>query len=154
VEQVETVSNYYVFLDIDGVLLTLIDRSFPSWQTVDALNKITSTTGASIVVSSSWRKAGYNGIKEKLREWGVVGDIAGITPDLSVQDEDTGIWKAVQRGEEIQDWLDRHDPEGHFVILDDETDMAHLAPYLVRTYYEVGLTHVHAQLAIEMLRAR
>ena len=38
-----------------------------------------------------------------------------------------------------------------FVILDDDSDMAHLMPRLVRTSFDAGLTWEHANAAIAML---
>ena len=56
-----------------------------------------------------------------------------------------------ERGHEIQEWLDRHPETESFVILDDGTDMAHLASYLVNTDFANGLEDKHVSQAIEIL---
>lgn len=93
-----------IFLDIDGVLNSdnfyeEIFRNKPENQLVttngvwrysyDAggidsrcvkwLNKVTNDTGAVIVVTSSWRKEGLEGISSILAKAGVKGQVVGIT---------------------------------------------------------------------------
>lgn len=121
-----------VFLDIDGVLNTCdgvetgINRAL-----VEHLNQLVRDTGASVVVSSSWRIVGLRQIRATLREHGFVGRVCGVTPISS-----GGV-----RGLEIQAWLDNcRWPVAGLVILDDNDDMAHLGPHLVRTDYRRGLT--------------
>ena len=55
------------------------------------------------------------------------------------------------RGQEIQRWLDAAPPLAGLVILDDEADMLHLAPWLVQTSFETGLLDAHADAALAML---
>lgn len=57
------------------------------------------------------------------------------------------------RGLEIDDWLSKnlYAGETRFVILDDESDMAHLIDHLVQTNMETGLTEAHADAATKML---
>jgi hypothetical protein len=47
---------------------------------------------------------------------------------------------AYHRGEEIQAWLTENPDVTQFVILDDDSDMAHLIDHLVQTDHKVGLT--------------
>lgn len=58
------------------------------------------------------------------------------------------------RGEEIQRWIDRFDGEIEgIVILDDDSDMLHLTPWLVRTPFETGFRKNHildAQIVLRM----
>lgn len=140
-----------VFLDIDGVLVnraSLIKASglkaTADPQCVAALNKITDTTGAAIVVSSTWRLLGLDAIRAKLNEWGVKAAVLDITGDLYTS-----------RGVEIVDWMCRWKSAGNeiddFVILDDDADMGHLIGHLVRTRFERGLTEADAQRAIKAL---
>lgn len=146
-----------VFLDFDGVLVVPRtrgqsgSRSVADPDCVAALNFVLSVTGARIVVSSSWRGAMLSPMKEVLRGWGVLPkSVLGVTPRLRELGK-----PSIPRGREIQAWLDeraaaRGDVEG-FVILDDDSDMEHLLPRLVKTDYEQGLTIERANLAINLL---
>jgi hypothetical protein len=150
-----------IFLDIDGVLVNrwslsnhsgIFAKAHP--DCVAALNRITDETGARVVVSSTWRKCGISKMRGFLNEWGVTGKAIGCTPDLSKQA--CGFLVGAQRGDEIQCWLDERelhkgDVES-FVILDDDSDMKHLTPHLVRTTFEYGLTMKDAERAIELLQ--
>ena len=117
-----------------------------------ALNHILERTGASIVVTSVWRYDGLMKVKERLAAWGVLpGRVIGITPVLCRTEK--GWSQGLRRGDEIQRWMDDYQRETieAFVILDDDSDMKHLLPYLVLTNTEQGLTMEDAQRAIEML---
>ena len=151
-----------VFLDLDGVMniyqkgYTCVN-GYPDQritpEAVHYLNEITRITGAKIVVSSSWRRC-YT-IK-KLRDMlnvqsGIQGEIIDVTP--------MDLWQRVQklnvyRGDEIQYWLDQHPEVESFVILDDDDDMCHLLPKLVRTpgfRSGSGLSRKNAATAIKIL---
>lgn len=153
-----------VFLDMDGVLVTRAtcgkprqDPPYDCYSRVDPacvaqLNRITDATGAVIVVSSSWRHGSerrFQKLKVYLADMGVHARIIGRTPQLSGW---TGtIWVSKQRGDEIQDWISAAGADVPFVILDDESDMAHLKHRLVQTTFDHGLTREHADAAIAML---
>lgn len=145
-----------IFLDIDGVLVNRASlrqasglRASADPKCVSALNKIIAETDAKIVVSSTWRRSGVNFVIQKLRSWGVSGDIVGLTPVLNVVN--------VERGNEIQTWIDENTQLGKiitsFVILDDDDDMLHLTNRLVQTVFEDGLTESDADRAIGILGA-
>lgn len=146
------------FLDFDGVLnsgkfLAAQDKKkFPSQREfrdaqidpdkVELLNQIISASGTKIVISSTWRKLEpLDELKKLLVSKGLIGEIIGITPESC-----SGI-----RGEEIQEWLDDHPDVESFVILDDNQDMAHLLPRLIKTAFSDGLLKKHVNRAIEML---
>jgi len=139
-----------IFLDFDGVVLC--ERAYrrgrvngqlvPEPSCVAALNRITRESGAQIVVSSTWRMFGEAKVRALLAEWGVEAEVIGITPDLSHRPP---------RGVEIQTWLARNPSPRSFVILDDDKDMGHLLPYLVRTSFSSGLTEADADRAIAIL---
>lgn len=140
-----------IFLDIDGVLVTRAEimvasgmRATAKASCVAVLNRITDVTGAVIVVSSSWRYGGEQWMREKLIEWGVRAEMIGITPVR---------WK-VDRGREIQAWIATAGPVDAIVILDDDSDMAHLLSRLVKTEMVNGLTEAHAERAITLLTER
>ena len=152
-----------IFLDIDGVLNN--DLWFQNWQDyislckekidhaerqwfdprcVAVLNDITDSTGAKIVVSSSWRIGRtVEGLKTLLEEIGVTGEVISKTPSLSfsgLKDYDY----SVPRGNEIKAWLETNKEilsvkisKVKYVILDDDSDMLywqrinfiHIDPY-------------------------
>lgn len=147
-----------LFLDIDGVLVNreslmkasgIHAKAHPAC--VAALNEIVSKTGANVVVSSTWRHFGLLKMKDFLSDWGVKAKVLDCTPDLTRKRG--AIYSNVCRGDEIQAWLDGYDryPVESFVILDDDSDMNHLLPRLVKTEFERGLTMEDAARAIEML---
>jgi hypothetical protein len=139
----------YIFLDIEGVLT---NRGEQAWSDsadpacVARLNQLTEGTGAALVVSSTWRSQGLEELSALLRDWGVTGQVAGITDDLSFLDLTTPI--GITRGDEIGQWLDRH-PGGveDFVILDDDDDMGGLRPFLVLVENNAGLTDEQTERA-------
>jgi hypothetical protein len=109
-----------LFLDIDGVVCT--PRSFHAYglrkwdpTACEMIKKICLANSYKIVCSSSWRFDGkvtqawfkHYGLKELLHPgW------CTTLKELSC------------RGEEIQDWLNKHkDSVAEFVILDDDSDM-------------------------------
>jgi hypothetical protein len=160
-----------VFLDVDGVLNSRDwlfapeqqenELRFPgeahlsmNREMVALVNRILAGSGAKVVVSSSWRCAfEVPQLREILARAGLEGDVIGATP-LPVF--------GVPRGCEIQAWLDQHGGAGKeavnfgwpapFVILDDDRDMAHLLPQLVRTTWAKGLEDIHVDAALAMLR--
>jgi hypothetical protein len=145
-----------VFLDFDGPILPAqshetrrsLDRK--AWpDSVEALNRITETTGAVIVISSNWRAQGLRKIMMLLASWGVTGKVAGMTPILFHKID--GRWNGAPRGEEIAGYLRGKKNVESFVILDDDRDMGELESHLIQTPFDAGLTEKDADLAIDML---
>jgi hypothetical protein len=115
---------------------------------VRELNRITDTTQAKIVLSSSWRigtASRFYYLKQYLKMEGVKAEIIGRTPDFVLVAGQFG-----DRGDEIQKWLTTH-PVKRFVILDDECDMSMHMSKLVRTQKAPGLTSWDADRAIQLL---
>ena len=148
-----------VFLDFDGVLNSteymLSDRPTARERggvmgldplAVARLNRLIKATSAEVVVTSVVRhRKRRTELCDILNERGFVGTVRGMTPWLNL---DHG------RGLEIQAWLDesaRRLGPIEFVILDDDTDMHHLLPRLVKTSFETGLTDADVDQAILML---
>lgn len=140
-----------LFLGIDGVLNSsqficgvkihefkysnLIDPN-----TVYLLNKITSDTNASIVISSSWKE--NEDIYHTLYDAKVSAPIIGKTPSLG----------NVDREHEIFKWLEGYPSPLHgMAIIDNSFDMKNLIHYSVKTNAEVGLTYVEVFKAIDIL---
>jgi len=145
-----------VFLDIDGVLNNLASLRFPRTRVkcsnhsysaahpacVKAVNHVIASTGARIVVSSTWRGIGLKVLFEIFHAWGITGMTIGTTPLF-----DYGF----ERGDEIANWLKNNPDVDSFVILDDGDDMGALKERLVQTNYEIGLTQKDAERAVKML---
>jgi hypothetical protein len=134
-----------IFLDFDGVLVTAHDRyKAGSPFCVFNLNRITDATGAKLVVSSSWRILfEMDELVRFLREWGVTGEVIGKTPVIH----------DVERGIEIQKWLkmNRSLNVTDIIILDDDSDMAHLKHELIKCCAHNGLGEPQVEAAIERL---
>lgn len=152
-----------VFLDFDGPIIPLraqmkgggINKTADS-SCIQCLNHVTETTGASIVVSSTWRMYGLPKLRSLLKKWGATGNVIGITPTLESRTA-SGIWQSAPRGLEIAEFIKNwnlfhpKDEIQNFVIFDDDRDMDYLMPFLIHTPYEKGITQSDADLAIERL---
>lgn len=112
----------WVSTESDRFVLKLFDG-----ESVAALNALVAATGAVVVVSSSWRHFYHRDphvLVGLLRNAGVVGEIAGVTP-THVHD----------RGDAIEAWLvASEEAEWRVAILDDEgpATFRHLAPWHVK----------------------
>jgi len=114
---------------------------------VHRLNWIVTTTGADVVVSSSWRH-GYSlgDLAVILSRRGFTGRLVGKTDDF--------VASATERGHEIAAWLERHKTlVERFVVLDDNSDMDGVRDCFVQTSAAVGLTREDAMRAIQILGA-
>ena len=117
-----------IFLDIDGVLRTdksdkdwsvrlnlpipkrVFDRNF-SPKSVSNINYITGLTRSKIVITSTWRtNFNLSELKKIFINQGIVGDVIDITTI-----------NGLNRGEEIQEYLDTHDID-NYVVIDDQVD--------------------------------
>jgi len=151
-----------IFLDIDGVLNSAnyiknpnIDFDDPTYQidpvAVVRLNRITDTTGAKIVVSSTWRLAFLThptplpALQACMQSYKITGEVIGMTPEKANALRN-------RRGKEIQKWLNDHYNEiDKFVIIDDDTDMGRIRTHQVVTKFEDGLQDYHVDRIIEIL---
>jgi len=151
--------NKIIFIDFDGVLNTgdccrfgpgrsgedaykiFSGEKYFNQECVANLNKITNTTGAQLVISSSWRSAfTMDDLAELVAKQGVSGKVVGRTPKLYTF-----------RGLEIKEWLNKHPEVETFVIFDDMDDMESLLPHLIQTEYDDGLEKKHVEAAIKVL---
>ena len=149
-----------IFLDFDGVIETIYweknkdgvwdfnvhktgRRELNNKQAIGWLNELYKKVPYDVVVSSTWRigmsldelqglliRSGFN------REIKVIG----TTPILYQQ-----------RGLEIQEWIDTTEFKGKFIIIDDDSDMCHLLPRLVRCDCQLGFTIYDYQKALRLL---
>ena len=134
-----------VFLDIDGVLNDGIDPKAQEGSVL-ALNYITRSTAAAIVVHSSWRYTlSLEGLRGALLAMGVAGRVLDVCdtprhqamPDdcsrIIISGPDLAEWQAGapsdhERAVAIWRWLRDHpeyDPGERFVILDDDPCLGH-----------------------------
>ena len=151
-------SRKIIFLDVDGVLNSaewsqwLWDNHVKKYYCYELLDQkailclqdIVFTTGAEIVLSSSWRISSKmtKMLEEQLKPY-----------SLSIIDRTISDARG-ERGDEIKEWLSRNPDVTHYVILDDDNDMSDIADHLVRTTFHRGLLPEHAAKAIEMLTAK
>ena len=160
-----------IFLDIDGVLNVITQGrdkygSIFHKQLEDNLAYIIESTGAKIIISSTWRFSGLQVMQEMWSYRCLPGEVIGITPDCAdlVESGQFEYYDMVERGHEIQEWLEKHQDVENYVILDDTNDMlqsqhAHFVrcsnnlnhPDCVDIGY--GLTRICADEAIRILNS-
>ena len=138
-----------IFLDVDGVLNDMADDNigedwdYPSPKHLEPLKEIVERTGASIVLTSSWRliKGACKRLQEAMEPYGLTW--IDSTRELGPN-----------RGAEIRDWLHRHPDLKHFVILDDDVDGFNgcMANKFITTKPISGLLPCHVNLACAILQ--
>lgn len=167
-----------IFLDVDGVLNHVAFRKTTSVispvgtppelrglqlidpDAVERLNALVEKTGAEVVLSSSWRVRGVDGMQTILAAAGFRAELVDRTPLRA--EYDPAVYERLRgeppvdeyswpRGYEIQQWLDDHHDVESIVILDDASSMEHLMPWLVQTSLRDGLLDTHIDMAIEVL---
>jgi len=145
-----------IFLDIDGVLSHYKSRWNIDPQKVALLEEILKSTGAKIVVSSSWRvgcRDGKDFVDKMFSTW---------RSELSTQKRDSLFIESIidvtdhmgrERGDEIQRWLDAHEDEVEtYVILDDDNDMLEEQLFnFVQTDGWYGMSDRTVELATQIL---
>lgn len=143
-----------IFLDLDGVMITgsyqKRSTQFEGYRftpsCVDNLKQMMEKTGAKIVVTSTYRMAGFEYLRKMFEANGLTEGLIGQTPVIEYS----------IRGEEIRQYIEEShfDPSNaveQFVILDDHDDMGELLPYLVQTHWVSGLDEEAKEKAIDML---
>lgn len=114
---------------------------------VDNLKSIVEATGASIVISSTWRK---HYTVDKFKEmFAVYGWDNAPVIDKTVRLATHSVFDTYCRGDEIAQWVKENNPES-FVIIDDDNDMLPGQPF-VQTDFERGLQVWDAKRSIELL---
>lgn len=159
-----------LFLDMDGVLNSdpyLLDNGTEmtptgrqlTWphghidpKNVEILNRILLTSGASVVLSSSWRRLiNLEDLTKVLRTRGYKGpDLMDLTPTA----RDLPGWQPfTPRRKEIQVWLDGHPEVDHYVILDDDPD-AEIKGHYIQTDCMTGLVEDQVEEALRILKKK
>lgn len=121
--------NKIIFLDIDGVL-NVIGQGHDEYGQIfhkhleDNLRWIIEETGAKIVISSTWRMSGLKVMQEMWKKRNLPGEVIGITPDLAEAKTYFSLeyYDAVERGHEIQKYIDDNNIK-YYCIIDDDNDM-------------------------------
>jgi len=107
-----------IFLDIDGVLNVYCEGRDKYGccfhkHLEENLKYIVESTGAKIVITSTWRMSGLKTMKDMWKHRNLAGQVIDITAVL----DDI-------RGVEIQKWLDKNRKRvSNYVIIDDDDDM-------------------------------
>jgi hypothetical protein len=118
-----------IFLDIDGVLNVYCESRDEFGcvfheHLVDNLRHIIEQTGAKIVISSTWRMDGLETMKRMWLKRGLPGEVIDITPTVVdvVERGTCEFYDLVDRGFEIQQWIDDNNVT-NYCIIDDDNDM-------------------------------
>lgn len=123
-----------IFLDIDGVLSDRSNgcRTFND-MAASQIALLCHETRAVIVITSAWR--GGDNLHSELRRTGLMPYAIGETPRIDFKNG-----RRLERGDEIQAWLNEHRPYiDTFVIIDDDADMGKLRPRLIQVIRPDGL---------------
>lgn len=139
-----------VFLDVDGVLHSLYGDDIFQDSCCEQLERILRTTGASIVLSSTWRmEVQQLSMINAMLQRRALPPISECTEVLNSE---------CGRAEEITRWLDGHPEVTSWVALDDldleqgsHIHAQRMSGHFVRTAQEVGLTEKESAQAIEVL---
>lgn len=145
-------SKKILFLDIDGVCNSLEyakRHGMNLWHATDPalvklVRRIIEETKCDVVLSSTWRL--YPEAKAVVRR--DVCHFIDCTKDLQ-GGEKRGV---VDRGVEVQEWLDRHPEVQQYAILDDEPDFLP-NQWLFKTTFAKGITEEIADAVIAHLNA-
>ena len=152
-----------IFLDIDGVLncSETEDFVFPHVFGIDdekvkLLRSIVDQTGASIVLTSSWRLTWTKNVPYLVDPQAryMVDKLA--KQDLVIMDKVSSCW---DRGEGIVAWLLDHPDVKDWIAIDDDMfpdfKANGIIPHLVRTnFYKGGLLERHVKKAVTLLHGR
>lgn len=143
-----------IFLDIDGVLNRLGEKAYlkygwthgmtyENWHKdlLVNLERVCVTTGADVVISSSWRI-----LCKEVSWWNEQFKLAGVKVNVI---DITGRSNNGFRGREVAAWLKDHS-YSNYVIIDDESDFFPDQPR-IKCNPEKGLTAYKAQEAIDIL---
>lgn len=120
------------------------------------LEWIIATTGAKIVISSTWRHNGLSQMQEMWKHRKLAGEVIDITPSFrhlrTDEEEKMDFDELAERGREIKHWLDKHPEVEQFVIFDDDNDMLPSQKNnFIRTDERYGITFQDSLKAVEIL---
>lgn len=159
-----------IFLDFDGVITVPETKWHLSTIHMKRLGKILDATGASIIVSSSWRYGGIERLLENITDPNYflcrplesnpnIGTflypekIIDVTPTI-IMGKPSYSETGVDRGYEIDAWLrsNKHFEIESYLIIDDDSDfLEEQKKHFVHTNYRKGLTEENVEQAIKLL---
>lgn len=140
----------FIFLDFDGVLSSSKSKWCLQDEKIELVKKVVDATNAKIIITSTWRLFAptiemvidtfvSKDIRKDLCEW-LKTVVIGVTSD----DGNT-------RGEEIQNYIDKHGVVD-YVIIDDTMDFLDNQLFnFVQTDFAEGITDREVNLAIQVL---
>ena len=109
------------------------------------VDRIIQATGCQVVLSSTWRL--HPESRAQVERW--VCKFIDVTPEFV-----RSLSEGAVRGNEIQDWLDKHPEVTRYAILDDDPDMLEeQLPNFFKTTWEKGLTEEIMEKVIAHLNA-
>ena len=139
-----------IFLDIDGVL-NAKGKGEPfacemDGDKIENLNYIVGASGASVVLSSSWRLTAFDDVCQRLAEHGI--RVIGKTPAFGGNNRAKEILSCLEDLDGLDGGVEA------FVILDDQAvRWGKLQSHLVRTVPTRGLTQANAEKALKILKS-
>lgn len=116
---------------------------------VICLAAIIEATGAKIVITSTWRRAGLERMQELWKFRNLPGEVVGVTPS-----EIDGFF-ATYRYDEIREYIKHHSEVEQYVIIDDDTIYAEdeYVENFIKTTNQFGLDYFKVKNAIEILNS-
>ena len=155
------------YLDIDGVLNSeqevmmharrgiAVHYQFCPIACSNLQGILVAVPDARIVITSTWRV--YHPLKELklILAMNYIDEekVIDVTPQgVLSQVASSSVSRGGDRGDQIQKWMDNNGTPERFVIIDDDADMGHLMPHLVRTNSKHGLMLEQAEIVIKMLK--
>jgi hypothetical protein len=137
---IQSIMDKIIFLDIDGVLNVIGQGQDEFGQKFhkefeDNLGWIVRETGAKIVISSTWRSSGLEEMQRMWKYRNIPGEVIDITPfEVDVVQRGTcQYYDMVDRGHEIQQWIDDNGVSCYCIIDDDNDMLPHQMDNFVRT---------------------
>ena len=170
-----------IFLDFDGVVNNYpflrevlsqglvkgygfkdpTDVNMIDLEKIKLLNKILDATGASIVISSSWRNT-YT--SDELRDFlqlkglnkpeSIIGETGSTRHSQTAKELDVPVGASVDRGVLIQHWLKQHPEVTTYVALDDDPGAGEAGTVWLKTDPEIGLTEEIVEKAAQILNSK
>ena len=151
--------NKVIFLDFDGVISVLETRWELSDRHMKRVKRICDSTGAKIVISSSWRWRDVDTTLDKIYKRTAKKPTSAFVDKsyyLLNKDLVVGVTKRIgsgSRGIEIKDWLSEHPEVDKYIIIDDDTFdiLPEQQENLIHTAWDEGITDDDVKIAIEKL---
>lgn len=152
-----------LFLEIEGVLVHEISRRTDLLllgpdpkrfdhgfkPSINALNQITETTKAQVIVTSHWSSMGVGVLEDRLKQWGMKGRMADIVPAAKTRAE--AITKWFDLAKNLASFEGQFAPVTSFVILDTKPIEGYEENTVVVSAATGGLLAPDAEKAIAIL---